>query len=374
MYASYQLLLEAEGYEALVTDSYDFAEGDRNQESALTATGRNGDLVVLQPDGHPAAGARSWARTARDAGSLLINGPDSYYGDRLAQASADDNGRIKIPGAPADAPIVITHARGFLETTAAALRGKTEVRLKPYGGVEGKVFVAGKPKAGVDVILATPTWTPSAGVHLARTYTSGPDGEFTFRQVPEGAYKLYRRISDRDDRGMNRPAAEICQQPVSVRGGETTKVEYYTPGRRIVGHAVPDKPGVALNWKRDAHVLNLRLTGDQAVGRPNFEDFATREALRKALDKWWAQQSVEGARTYPLLFEADGSFVADDVPPGTYELRIRVTKPRARQQFTPFDDGEEIGVLVREVVVPEGKEPLDLGTLTVAVKSNPLQK
>ena len=368
MYASYQLLLEADGYESLTTDSYDFAEGDQELVFAFKAGGRVGDLLVLQPDDHPAVGARLWARTTRDAGSLFINGPDSYYGDRLAQASADENGRIKIPGAPADAPIVFTHANGFLETTPAALRGKTEVRLKPYGSVEGRVLVAGKPKVGVDVILATLTFTPSAGTHVIRTYTSGPDGQFAFTQVPEGAYKLCRGISDRAGRGMSRAITETYQQPVSIRAGETTKVEYYTPGRRIVGHAVPGKPGVALYWQMDTHVLNLKLTGDRAVGRPDFEDFATHEALRKANDASLVQQSTQGARAYPLLFEADGSFHADDVPPGTYELRIRVTKPGGTPRFTPFDDGEEIGVLVREVVVPEGMEPLDLGTLTVAVK------
>jgi hypothetical protein len=36
------------------------------------------------------------------------------------------------------------------------------------------------------------------------------------------------------------------------------------------------------------------------------------------------------------MFETDGSFRADDVPPGTYELRIRVMKPREPRRPMPF--------------------------------------
>ena len=36
-------------------------------------------------------------------------------------------------------------------------------------------------------------------------------------------------------------------------------------------------------------------------------------------------------RTYVLAFERDGSFCVEDVPPGVYELKIRLTKTDQRQ-------------------------------------------
>jgi hypothetical protein len=49
-------------------------------------------------------------------------------------------------------------------------------------------------------------------------------------------------------------------------------------------------------------------------------------------------------------------------------LRIRVTKPGESKRRDPFGSGDELGSFVREVIVPEGRQALDLGTLQVPVK------
>jgi peroxiredoxin len=75
------------------------------------------------------------------------------------------------------------------------------------------------------------------------------------------------------------------------------------------------------------------------------------------------------ARTYLLEFEPDGSFRADDVPRGTYELSIQVNKPGEQREFGPLGSPKgDLGSFVREVVVPPGEGPFDLGTLIVPIK------
>jgi peroxiredoxin len=65
-----------------------------------------------------------------------------------------------------------------------------------------------------------------------------------------------------------------------------------------------------------------------------------------------------------------GSFRAEDVPPGKYELRIRVTKPGT--VHNPYvEEGEVLGSLKRIVTIPAGTEPYDLGRQVVAVKGEP---
>jgi hypothetical protein len=65
------------------------------------------------------------------------------------------------------------------------------------------------------------------------------------------------------------------------------------------------------------------------------------------------------------LFSADGSFRIDDVPPGTYTLRIVLTEPFGT--YSPLSRGTPIGSLETEVTMPESADrtPFDLGILSM---------
>jgi hypothetical protein len=197
MYPSYRLKLEAEGYETLLTPSHDFDEGDQELQLALNRSEGPTEWVVRQPDGQPAARARVWVRTTTDGSALFINAPGRYYGDRLGKADADANGRIKLPAAPADAPVVVTHPSGFLASTAAELRRKAEIQLEAYGTVEGRAFVARVPKGGVNVSLNTLAWSPSIAFHLLSA-TTEPDGRFIVHPGAAAEYKLTAGTCRRD--------------------------------------------------------------------------------------------------------------------------------------------------------------------------------
>lgn len=373
MYPSYELKLDAEGHMTLTTESRDFDLGDQDWELAFRRSTGAGEVVVMQPDGQPAAGARLWVRTTPDGGSLFINSPERYYGDRLERAQADEQGRVKLPGAAADAPVVITHTNGFLATTMAELGSKTEVQLPAYGVVEGRLLVAGKPKSGANISLATLVWSPAEGYNLSYTATTDAEGKFSFTQVPPGECKLYRWALPKRSNTSGIAITETWQRPVTVAAGQTNQVEYSCAGRAVIGQAIPEEQGILVDWQNDVHTLSLKLPKAEEPARPNREDYATFEAFRKANNAAFTsgarQTAARLARTYPLEIETDGSFRIEDVPPGTYELRIRVTRPdeNINARPRPFGSEEELGLLTREVVVPEGKEPLDLGTLKVDV-------
>jgi protocatechuate 3,4-dioxygenase beta subunit/thiol-disulfide isomerase/thioredoxin len=372
MYPSYELRIEAEGYETFTTEMIDFDLGDQSLEPALNRSAGSPEVAVLQPDGTPAGGARLWTRAKSEDGSLFINAPGRYYGDRMSKAQADDKGRLKLPGVPESAPVVIIHSNSFLQTTLAEIRHQKEVRLEAFGVLTGRLLVAGKPKGGASISLSTLSWSPTLGYHLSYSTTTDPDGRFTFTQVPAGKFKLYRwdLPKRRDTAGM--AITETSQMPVTVAAGATNSVEYARTGRPVVGQAIPVPADFAVDWQNDIHTLSLKLPSASGQGRPNREDYATFEAFRIANDASFRSeyqiQAANQVRTYRLEFETDGSFRIEDVPPGTYEVRIGVSKPGESSRSRPFGSKEEIGSLTREIIVPEGKETLELGTLPVPMR------
>jgi len=366
MSTSYKLKVEAAGHEPFVTEFIDLDEGDQELILALPRGG-NAAGVALLADGKPAKGARVWVRPSRDAGSLFCNDPGRYYGDRLAKAEVGTDGKFEMPQVPEDPPVVFTHADGFLETVLSAVKRNPEVRLQPWSRIEGRALVAGQPKGGLRISLSTLHWSPAMGFNLIYSTTSNPDGRFVFTNVPAGAYKLYRQQTIR----IGRPITEDHPLPVEVKPGEVVKVDYYEPGRPVIGQAVADVPEMSVDWQNDDHVLVLK---QPPVASPNREDFATFKAFLEANNNSFSYpariQQQRAARTYVLMFERDGSFRAEDVPPGTYELRIQLTKPgQDRQAMFRSRPEDELGALVKEVIVPPGKDALDLGELVVPLRA-----
>jgi len=65
------------------------------------------------------------------------------------------------------------------------------------------------------------------------------------------------------------------------------------------------------------------------------------------------------------LFNRDGSFRIEDVPVGTYTLKIRIE--RTLRTYSAISPVTPIGALETEVTVPGNPDntPLDLGTLSL---------
>jgi beta-lactamase regulating signal transducer with metallopeptidase domain len=365
MYPSFQMQLKAEGYATLTTPWRDFDEGDWDasftMESASAAQG-----TVTLADGSPASGARLWTRTEDVAGTLFINRPDTYYGDRMIKIQTDAQGRFILPEVPEDQPMTFTHSNGFLSVPAAAVKRNHNVRLQPWGRVAGVLKIGGQTKGGVSVDLAQLQWFQKMDYTLTYSTTTGPDGSFAFEHVPAGEYKLYRH---RTKTGI---VTEDHPMPLVVKPGETTTLDYSNPGRAVIGQAVPSDPQLVVDWLHDDNTLTLKLP-PLAAERVSFIDYATEKAFQAANNDSFQKpeflNQARAARTYVLAFEPDGSFRAEDIPPGTYELKIAVTKPDPQNQFQAFNQSRDVlASLTREVVVPAGETPFDLGTLPVTIK------
>jgi hypothetical protein len=126
----------------------------------------------------------------------------------------------------------------------------------------------------------------------------------------------------------------------------------------------------------DVNTLTLKKPNEPI--RPSRENFASAEDFSKALTlfekvnhEFWSSEAgmaaLRRARTYVVIFKPDGSFRIDDVPAGTYLLRLALTDPADDSRFSPGLIRNDYARLETEVVVPESPDandqtPVDLGT------------
>lgn len=370
MYPSYQIELQVKGYGLLVTPWRDFDEGDW-QASFVMQPPTVSSRTILLPNGKPAANARVWTRADMNDGFLYYNQPpNGFSDDRLIRLRADANGRFNLPEIPDEEPLLIAHPDGFLETSRSEVNDKPVLRLQHWGSIKGTLKVGSQPKAGVRVNLTTLLSSPWA-LFVSVLTTTEADGSFAFNQVPAGEYKIWRYPTAAARRSG--PITADHQMPVSVRPGEVVNVQYGGTGRPVIGQAKPDKPGIAVDWLHDDHTLTLKQRPTHQLSVEDFADSKTyMQAYREHSVSPEMVKAAREARTYVLEFEADGSFRAEDVPPGDYELSIQIHKPGEEQQFVPFGSPKgDLGSLTRDIVVPAGEGPFDLGTLIVPVQGQP---
>ncbi len=122
-------------------------------------------------------------------------------------------------------------------------------------------------------------------------------------------------------------------------------------------------------WSYDTQKLTLKLKGP-SLSAPTIQDFGNSRAFYAAMDEYYRSpkrlEQARQARSYVLAFQSNGVFRAEAIPPGTYDLQITLTKTNRSQAYTPYPNPlDQLGSLKREVVVPPGDTPFDLGTLVI---------
>lgn len=347
-YPMFQLEVLANGYKRYVTEWRDFDEGDWSLDLALDRL-QPSHRSLLLPDGSPADYATIWTRFETRS-KLFIHSALGLLGQGLKQDHAGADGGFDIPDEPDEATVIFTHDRGFLSTTVAALKAKSTAQLHAFGSIEGVLRIAGKPVRGVKVHLLTRWRIGHADYAADLEDLTAADGSFIIKGIPEGDYRLFR-LAERQHGNQ----IEDHPFPITIRPGEELKFDYSNPGRPVIGRAAVDHSNVSVDWQKDHQSLTLKLPNLPALA---FGDYASVESFRAACEKVQSSDEylkiIREARTYALAFSPDGSFRAEDVPPGTYLLRIE-----GDNALVPF---------VREIVVPPGDEPFDLGKLTLTAK------
>jgi thiol-disulfide isomerase/thioredoxin len=221
---------------------------------------------------------------------------------------------------------------GYADATQDEFAKSSKLVLKPWGKIEGVVWIGARPGADEEVAYHADI-SLRGGQYYNLGYGNGTRtdarGRFAFDRVAPGRGTVGRVLNQNTVWGW--------LEPVVVEPGRTARVRVGGRGRAVIGRLVLDgEPGTPIDWTRNPPVV--------------IEDAGRRSQFSSDLDK-------------------DGRFRIEDVPPGKYRLEVGTFVHRARGVGTP------VGWAHSDFDVPEAPagrsdQPLDLGAIAAYLTPN----
>jgi hypothetical protein len=198
------------------------------------------------------------------------------------------------------------------------------------------------------------------------TATTDAQGNFVFDRAPSGDFDLYLFP------GMYLPFSH--QTAVRVQPGETLTVQIGGTGATVIGKFVLSDASRTISWDRQTRSAMIFTPRKSPPVPPELKGDARKNWIN---GYWRSPEGIAAARAmrnYPLTVAADGSFTAENVPAGTYDLNAMFSSvPLEENQAPTMSRAPLLGSIRQEIVVPESannpaSEPVDLGVVTVKMK------
>jgi RNA polymerase sigma factor (sigma-70 family) len=303
---------EADGYEPYVTRIFKPDEGEVRLDVQLKRADEK-YVTVLLPDGTPAGNADVGLGRGGARLEIQPTGISRQDGQIL---TTDAQGHFVLPADPGVSRVVIVHSQGFIETTKAALEARPEVKLLPWGRIEGLYLSGGKPAPGESVTLdyGTQGGLDVYGDFGAFSATADEQGHFVLAKVPPGHHRLGHWVKDGLGGGTGRSLQPL--QEVVVPPGGTTNVVIGS-GYKVIAHV---RWPAGLNMGEGTKTFAMMHTPAPLPPSNIMDDSA-------ALAKWQQEHpevvaAWKNVKSYMMNDNGDGSWTAEAVPPGSYVFQV----------------------------------------------------
>jgi len=351
-----QIGVEATGYETSGLRNVPTEKTEINIDFQLTKspmiTG-----VVRAPDGGPIAGAQ-----------VGLGSPTQFFylnDGRLTNAGiytigeTDASGRFSFPPRPEPFSIVVAHPLGYAIRTTEQLsewrKSPIEISLQRWARVEGGLNTGGHGRGNEEISIGNSEFIQKSSPKVqyrAKTSTDS-QGRFVFERILPGMVAIQQTVPLREGSGMT--AQPIA--PLELKPGETTRVIVGGRGRPVIGRVT-----IPATLKNKWELADRDGTISFEVQPPKPYDKLT-EAEQARFDREW----LRSYRSFRFVIGTDGSFRANEVPQGTYQLAVRVHENYQAANYQGFIPLGSIRRTITIPPIPGGLEytgqPLDLGSI-----------
>lgn len=301
--------------------------------------------TVLQPDGSPAAGAA--VLLVRESGpafayDLQIRDGEVQDARNSLVTHADERGRFKF--ASHDGPFRLAAlTETGLVCSDNTPRSPCKLRIESWCTIKGRIEISNQDNAGQEVhaIPVVDGILDGVSIDIQSHAMADENGRFTLRHVPAG---------------------EVIVGLIVTKARGKSWLGQYDHTRSI--HVRPD---------RQEHIT-LGGTGRSIVGRLRVEGYdgpiedlfiwgsVRYQSERGILRRLFGGDSRSKETNCALHFRPDGSFYANDLPPGKYNLTARVHET---SRGPDWGLGEHVAQVRRTIEIPPNvqQEPFDVGII-----------
>jgi hypothetical protein len=316
--------------------------------------------VVLLPGGKPAANADVALQVE---GKYLALGKGAFASSNLREegllVSAGTDGSFTLPMYEGAKSVIALNEEGYAQVSVEQLKTSPQIPLQKWGRVEGTLRLGHRPGANQQVVLdpLQPGWpiTNSTPVTLQPPFYD-PDafqartdnqGRFVITFVPPGEQTIARLVATGEGSWTHSRLATV-----EVKPGETTVTNVGGTGRNVIGKikfgesAAPDlKNGFCTISTPVSKFLQKVLQSKTDEERKAFYQSAE------------AQAAAKNPRSFPAALLPDGSFHAEDVLPGKYEVSFQPRLPAEHGTWQTMT--YTLFASPKELIVPEAKDKDD---------------
>ena len=319
----FRVRVEADGYEPAMSPPLNAEPNEQEQDFRLRRKEASHVIsgTVALPDGKPAANV-GVALLTFEQGAALYHGTFKHE-DGAILTTTSEQGEFKFDvDAQAHTLVAAEPQRGFGLLRIHRASAPYKLQLQPWGRIEGRLVLAGKPASGQQV-------TVQRGLSAYRTIRDGlyagfdycptdADGRFVCELVPPGDVTLYLY----EGKGQPFSHATVAE----VRAGETVHVQVGGGGRTVTGKLAMNG-GSKVDWA--SQLISGSLVTNRkrpAIEPPKANDFGARLKLLDFFDQSEEWHAFErGGGSFPLQVGPDGSFLAQNIPPGPYQLNVMIS-------------------------------------------------
>ena len=317
--------IEAEGYRPAMSEMFRVGEAEEKTIHFELTKVENIEGVIMDPDGKPVEGAEVFVSTGLHRLSIGNSEVRSKKQEKMVKTGPD--GRFLFSPETGACLLVAMHETGYAQQTAEQTLATGEIRLAPWGRIEGKLVRGGKPVADYKIRMY-PVRLDSANTPVphAQYYTdTNENGVFVFERVAPGPVTLAPELGPWKEYAIS--SAE--KVPIIVEPGKTVKLDLGGSGRMVMGKAeLPAGIDRKMHWDCGINYLVAMKDGIPVPEEIKDLDFDWRNGWKET---WTATR--EGRAYFQTLFShyvklnRDGTFHVEGVAPGNYQLVLRVYDP-----------------------------------------------